>query len=94
MLAVDRDPVLVDMIGMGMMQVSVMQIVGMSLVADGHVPAVGAVCMIVVEMRGVVAGAHLRSFPTQGAPATLRPVRAARRAAGHENHSHQRVGGA
>ncbi|SCX35583.1 hypothetical protein [Agrobacterium rosae] len=52
------DDVFIDMIAMGMMEVSIMQVVNMVAMFDGHVAAVGAMFMVVVIMMWKIAIAH------------------------------------
>ena len=51
-LAADCQAVFLDTLGAHVMQVSVMQIVGMAIVLDGRVPAGGTVLMIVFCVKG------------------------------------------
>ena len=54
----DLESVLIDMIGMRVVQMSIMQIVDMIAVPDGRVPAVRPVLVIVMGMMRFIAGAH------------------------------------
>jgi hypothetical protein len=52
------DDMFIDVIAMGMMEVSIMQVVDMVAMLDGHMAAAGAVFMVVVIMMGKIAIAH------------------------------------
>lgn len=55
---IDRDYMLVNMIGMGMMQMTIMQIIRVIAVANGQVAAVGAVLMLMVGVMIQVVSCH------------------------------------
>jgi len=57
-LRADRDPVLVDMAAMRMVQVAIVQVIDMALVQDRRVAAMCAVLVVVVGVVGLIAGAH------------------------------------
>lgn len=52
------DDMFINVIAMGMMEVSIMQVVDMVAMLDGHMAAAGAVFMVVVIMMGKIAIAH------------------------------------
>ncbi|WP_167397969.1 hypothetical protein [Agrobacterium rosae] len=52
------DHMFIDMIAMRMMEVSIMQVVNVVAMLDGHVAAAGAVFMVVVIMMWKIAIAH------------------------------------
>lgn len=56
-----RDDMLVDVIAMHVVQMSVMQVVDMTVMADGDVAATGAVLVRMVGVRWVAAAGHLLS---------------------------------
>ena len=60
-LGVDRDPVLIYVILVGMVQMPVVEIVGMPIVADGEMTAVRPVLVIVAAVDGVIALSHAGS---------------------------------
>lgn len=51
----DTEPMFIDMVAMRMMKMSVMEIVGVTVMGDGRMPAVRSVLMGVMLMDGVVA---------------------------------------
>jgi hypothetical protein len=55
---VDRDGVLVDMIFVRVMEVAVVEIIGVAVVADRRMPAVGTMLVGVVRMMFLGAGSH------------------------------------
>ena len=57
-LAIDLDGVFVDVIGMGVMQMTVVQVVDMTVVLNRGVPAIRAVSMIVRGVGGMLRSAH------------------------------------
>lgn len=54
-IAIHFDDMLIHVVAVGVMQVSVMQVVDVPIVLDGRVPAVGAVNMIVIRVFLAVA---------------------------------------
>ena len=50
----DVEPMFIDMVTMQMVQMSVVEIVGVAIMGDGRMPAVRIMPMIVVLMNGVV----------------------------------------
>ncbi|WP_157915114.1 hypothetical protein [Paraburkholderia acidicola] len=53
------EPVLVYMIAVRVMQMPVMEIIGVIVVPDRSMPTAGAMLVVVVSVMGFVAGAHL-----------------------------------
>jgi len=63
---IDRDYMLINMIGMGMMQMTIMQIIRVIPVANGQVAAAWAVLMLMVGVMVQVASSHVAdSFDTR-----------------------------
>ena len=54
----DRDHVLVDVVAMRMVQVAVVQVIDMTVMADGRVAAAGAMGVVMVGVMGQLAFAH------------------------------------
>ena len=65
MLVVDGDPVLVYVVLMGMVQMPVVQVVGVSVVPYRRVSAGRAVLVIVLGMDGMLGFGHVGSFSCQ-----------------------------
>lgn len=80
-LARHRDHVLVDVVVMRMVQVAIMQIIGMTVVTNGGVAAAGAVAVIVFGMGRRGAGFHRDILAIRGCdrrgpfPRTGRPAK-------------------
>jgi hypothetical protein len=53
-----RDDVLVDVIGMHVMKMSIMQVIDMAGMPNGGVAAIGAMLVSVVGMLGLATGGH------------------------------------
>lgn len=64
--AVDGDPVFVDVVLVGMVQMAVVQVVDVVTVTDRHVAAPGAVAMRMVVVVGMSALVHGRLLDVQG----------------------------
>ena len=88
-LVIDRDSVLIDVILVGMVQMSVVEKVGMPIVADGDMTAVRSVLVIVAGVDGVIAPRHPGSF-ARVTSNHARPDFPGGLIAGHENRSHRR----
>lgn len=83
---IDRDPVLIDVTLVRMVQMPVVEIVGVTVVADGEMTAVRPVFVVVAGVHGVIAFSHAGSFSSvRGQHASPAPALA--QIAGHENHS-------
>lgn len=73
MLLIDGDSMLVDMIIVRVVQVPVVEIVGVSIVADGEMAAARSVLVIVVWVDGVIALCHRLSSARVALRITLVP---------------------
>lgn len=62
MLIIDRDPVLIDVTLVRVVQVPVVQVIGMPIVPDRHVPAVRTVLVIMARMDGMLGVSHIAPF--------------------------------
>ena len=73
-LLVDRDPVLIDVVLMGMVQMPVVEKISVAVVADGDMAAVGAVLVIVAGMDVVLGLGHTSSSCSDCVQITLDPA--------------------
>ena len=87
MLTVHRDLVLVDVIAVGMVQMAVVQVVGVALVPNCDMPAIRSVLVIVMGMGVVIVLGHCHNL-WSGVAVKLGNSGPTAQAAGHENHSY------
>ena len=87
MLGVNGDAMLIDVAIVRVVQMPVMQVIGVAVMANRDVPTAGAVLMVVVAMYLVIDLSHQDSFVPVGCKVHANPWRRWNLAIGHENHS-------